>query len=135
MSMQTRDQSYLSGTEVEAAMEYARIATEYDIDVTLFVTGRAALEEPDTYRRLAQMDSVEIGGHNHFAYHLPYLDSLPYNACYKAFGVYSPAFIQKLGVQRLSLRYPKPLIKISSPGGTMPIETTAIRHLSYRMPA
>lgn len=100
MSMQTRDQSCLSGTELEAALAYVRIAREYDIPVTLFVTGRAAKEEPDRYRELATMEGIEIGGHNYFAYHLPYLGSRPYNACYKLFGVYSPAIAQELEVHR-----------------------------------
>lgn len=99
MSMGTRDQAYLSGTELEAALKYVRIAHEYDIPVTLFVTGRAAVEEPERYRELAGMDGVEIGGHNYFAYHLPYLGSRPYNACYKVFGVYSPGVIQRLEVR------------------------------------
>lgn len=109
MSMETRDQTHLSGTEVEAALKYARIAAEYNIPVTLFVTGRAAVEEPERYRKLARMDNVEIGGHNYFAYYLPYLGSLPYNACYKLFGVYSPAVTQRLEIRRTIATLSEPL--------------------------
>ena len=36
MSMETRDQEYMTETEVEAAIEYAEIAAEFDVPVTLF---------------------------------------------------------------------------------------------------
>jgi hypothetical protein len=71
MSLGTRDQEYLDVTEVEAAIEYAGIAAEYDVPVTLFVTGKAAVEEPDRVQRLAAMDTVEIGGHNYWAFGTP----------------------------------------------------------------
>jgi len=71
MSLQTRDQEYLEGTEVEAAIEYAEIAGKYDVPVTLFVTGKAAKEEPEKVQRLASMDHVEIGGHNYWAFDTP----------------------------------------------------------------
>lgn len=71
MSLGTREQSYLDGTEAEAAIEYARIAAEYEVPVTLFVTGKAAIEEPDRVQRLAAMDNVEIGGHNYWAFGTP----------------------------------------------------------------
>lgn len=71
MSMETRDQAYMDRTEVEAAVEYAEIAAEYDVPVTLFLTGKCAEEEPDGVRRLAGMDNVEIGGHNYWAFTTP----------------------------------------------------------------
>lgn len=71
MSLSTRDQEYLDGTEVEAAIEYARTAAEYDVPVTLFCTGRALVEEPGGIRELAKMDSVELGGHNYWAFDTP----------------------------------------------------------------
>ncbi|MFB6202769.1 MAG: polysaccharide deacetylase family protein [Halorhabdus sp.] len=71
MSMETRDQEYMDRTEVEAAIEYAEIAAEYDVPVTLFVTGKAAVEEPDRVRTLAAMDNVEIGGHNYWGFTTP----------------------------------------------------------------
>jgi peptidoglycan/xylan/chitin deacetylase (PgdA/CDA1 family) len=71
MSMATRDQEYLDRTEVEIAIKYAEIAEKYDVPVTLFVTGKAAIEEPDRVERLAAMDNVEIGGHNYWAFTTP----------------------------------------------------------------
>ena len=68
MSLETRDQEYMDRTEVEAAIEYAEIAAEYEVPVTLFVTGKAADEEPKRVKRLAAMENVEIGGHNYWAF-------------------------------------------------------------------
>lgn len=68
MSLETRDQEYMDRTEVEAAIEYAEVAAEYDVPVTLFVTGKAAEEEPERVKRLAVMENVEIGGHNYWAF-------------------------------------------------------------------
>ena len=71
MSLETRDQEYMDQTEVEVAIEYAEIAAEYDVPVTLFITGKAAVEEPKRVERLAAMDNVEIGGHNYWAFDTP----------------------------------------------------------------
>ena len=68
MSLETRDQEYMDRTELEAAIEYAEIAAEYDVPVTLFVTGKAAEEEPERVKRLAAMENVEVGGHNYWAF-------------------------------------------------------------------
>jgi len=67
-SMETRDQSYMDRTEVEAALAYAEIACSHDVPVTLFVTGKAAVEESDRVARLAATEGVEIGGHNYYAH-------------------------------------------------------------------
>ena len=61
MSLDTRDQAYMERTEVECAVEYAELAATYDVPVTLFVTGKAAREEPDRVERLASMENVAIG--------------------------------------------------------------------------
>ena len=71
MSLDTRDQEYMDRTEVDAAIEYAEIAAEYEVPVTLFVTGKAAVEEPAGVRQLANMDHVEVGGHNYWAFTTP----------------------------------------------------------------
>jgi hypothetical protein len=68
MSLETRDQKYMESTEVAAAIEYAEIAAEYDLPVTLFLTGKAVSEEPNRVDRLAAMDNVELGGHNYYAF-------------------------------------------------------------------
>lgn len=71
MSLDTRDQAYMERTEVECAIEYAEIAATYDVPVTLFVTGKAAREEPERVERLASMENVAIGGHNYYAFGTP----------------------------------------------------------------
>jgi len=71
MSLETRDQEYMDRTEVDAAIEYAEIAGKHGVPVTLFVTGKAAREEPERVRTLAAMDHVEIGGHNYWAFGTP----------------------------------------------------------------
>lgn len=68
MSMGTRDQEHMDRTEVERALEYVEIAHSHDLPVTLFVTGRAAVEEADGVARLAATDGVEVGGHNYYAH-------------------------------------------------------------------
>jgi len=71
MSMATRDQAHMAGTELEAALEYARIAGSHDHPVTLFVTGKASVEEPERVATLAAMDHVELGGHDYYAFDTP----------------------------------------------------------------
>jgi hypothetical protein len=71
MSLDTRDQARLDRTELECALEYADIAADHDVPVTLFVTGKAAAEEPDRVRELAALDGVEVGGHNYYAFSTP----------------------------------------------------------------
>lgn len=67
----TRDQQYLDGTELAAAREYADVARRHDVPVTLFVTGRAAVEDRAAVAALAARDGVEVGGHNHYAFGTP----------------------------------------------------------------
>jgi hypothetical protein len=55
-------------TEAAAAIEYAEIAAEYGVPVTLFLTGKVVREEPDRVQELAGMDNVELGGHNYYAF-------------------------------------------------------------------
>lgn len=75
MSMGTRDQEYMDRTEVEAALEYAELAANYDVPVTLFCTGKCIAEERDLMERLAGMDNVELGGHNYWAFTTPVHDA------------------------------------------------------------
>lgn len=100
MSMKTRDQKHLATSELETAIEFAEIARSYDVPLTLFLTGRCAVEESDQSVKLGAVDGVEIGGHNYFAYSLPILGGLPYRAHRKLFGVDSPAPFQAWEVRR-----------------------------------
>ncbi len=71
MSMETRDQAFMNRTEAEVAIEYAEVAASYDVPVTLFVSGRTAVEESGRVERLAAMENVEIGGHNYWSFDTP----------------------------------------------------------------
>jgi peptidoglycan/xylan/chitin deacetylase (PgdA/CDA1 family) len=75
MGMETRDQEHLDGTEIEAAIEYAEIAAEHDVPVTLFCTGKCVAEAPDLMADLAAMDHVELAGHNYWAFTTPIHDA------------------------------------------------------------
>lgn len=57
------DQALTDRSEAALAVEYATIAARYALRVTLFCTGRAALEDGADARALWTMDRVEIGGH------------------------------------------------------------------------
>jgi hypothetical protein len=59
-------------TEVELANKYAKIAGRYGIRVTLFLTGKACLEEPKGVNAIAQMPHCEIGGHTFAAFRDPW---------------------------------------------------------------
>jgi len=59
-------------TEVELANKYAKIAGRYGIRVTLFLTGKACLEEPKDVSTIAEMPHCEIGGHTFAAFRDPW---------------------------------------------------------------
>jgi peptidoglycan/xylan/chitin deacetylase (PgdA/CDA1 family) len=75
MGMDTRDQAHLDGTEVEAAVEYAEIAADHGIPVTLFCTGKCIAEEPGRMAELAAMETVELAGHNYWGFTTPVHDA------------------------------------------------------------
>lgn len=59
-------------SEVELAHKYADIAGKYDVPITLFLTGKACLEEVEGVRRLAGLPHCEIGGHTFAAFRDPW---------------------------------------------------------------
>lgn len=65
MSMKTLDQRYANITEAEAALKYLQIAKGYDLRVTLFITGKTFLEEPETIKKMLAFKNLEIGGHTY----------------------------------------------------------------------
>jgi len=67
-SFNNEDRKYLKISEVEAAIEYAKIAAKYKTKVTLFLTGKAVKEEQESVRQLLRLPSVELGGHNYYAF-------------------------------------------------------------------
>jgi hypothetical protein len=49
--------------EAAAALRYAKLASDCGLKVTLFVTGLGLREQPDTYKAIAALGNVELGGH------------------------------------------------------------------------
>lgn len=98
-SMDTRDQAHMDRTEAEVTLEYAEVAGEYGVPVTLFVTGRTATEEPDRVRRLAEMDNVELGGHNYWAF------DTPVHTAWRAVGVATDGIVGSWNGPRPFQRY------------------------------
>ncbi|MCA9464525.1 MAG: polysaccharide deacetylase family protein [Nitrospira sp.] len=75
------DTRFSSLSEVQLAIQYGHIAEKYGLRITLFLTGKAALEEPEGVRRLAAMAHCEIGGHTYAAFRDPW--SRIYRKLYK----------------------------------------------------
>lgn len=67
-SLRTQDQRFLTISEPQTALEYADIARQHGIKVTLFASGKAVKEEPDVFNSLASMENVELGGHNYYCF-------------------------------------------------------------------
>ncbi len=55
-------------TEVQLALRYCDIAARHQVKLTLFITGKACLEEPDTVAALGRSAHCEIGGHTFCAF-------------------------------------------------------------------
>lgn len=73
-SMETTDQQASSIGIEQVTERYVNIAAKYDIDITLFVTGRFCEEvsDPETIDR----NHVEIGGHTWSAFRPKWLFAL-----------------------------------------------------------
>lgn len=66
-SLNTRDQRYLRDAEIDTGLRAARLANAAGVPITLFTTGRCAVEHVQTLRALA-LEGAEIGGHTWDAY-------------------------------------------------------------------
>ncbi len=53
-------------------MKYAKISAKYGIRITMFLTGKACLEEPTDVKEISQMPHCEIGGHTFAAFRDPW---------------------------------------------------------------
>ncbi len=62
------DTGYARQTEAQLALRYCDIAARYRVKLTLFVTGKTCLEEPDTAAALGRFAHCEIGGHTFSAF-------------------------------------------------------------------
>lgn len=98
MSMETRDQRYLTDTEPRISETYADIAERHGLKVTFFATGKALEEEPRVFQRLARREHVELGGHNYYAFQPCWL----YNwIFYRTFGLWNgPSAFQDWEIQK-----------------------------------
>lgn len=63
MSLKTDDQKFLKESEAKLAVKYVKIAQNYGLKVTLFITGKTFREESRSIKRLLKYDNLEIGGH------------------------------------------------------------------------
>lgn len=99
MSLRTNEQRCLRGgqTEVRTALAYLEIAFRYNVLVTLFITGRAFLEEWIDVKEILAFPNVEIGGHTFNAFSPKILHRV-----YKQlFGTYNgPVPIQRRDIRR-----------------------------------
>lgn len=61
------EQDYLPEgmSEVDVAKQYVETVNSHGISATLFVTGRAAKEQPGDVRDLSDAECIEIGGHTY----------------------------------------------------------------------
>jgi peptidoglycan/xylan/chitin deacetylase (PgdA/CDA1 family) len=101
-SLRTADQAALECKEPHVAVEYAKIIEEYNLNATLFVTGRTIDEDPRCVQQMSQVKGIEIGGHNYGAFTIP---KLPYSG--KLFTGYrqvtgnnGPRWFQSRGIRK-----------------------------------
>jgi len=101
MHMGGLDQKWLrhnaGKTEMQCALKYSRLAMQYGINVTLFVTGLAVKTEPSTARKLANMHNVEIGGHTWNALK-PVWKHMIYDRLFRSY--YGPANFQENDIKK-----------------------------------
>jgi hypothetical protein len=65
------DTPYSDYSEVQLAQRYCQIAEQYGVKVTLFLTGKACLEEEEGVQNLSLSHKCEIGGHTFSAFRGP----------------------------------------------------------------
>lgn len=96
-SLKTKDQEVLDGTEIDAAITCGEIAADYGVPLTLFVSGRTAVEQPDAVKELSEMPNVVLGGHNWdcFAHNLLHTASEFLTGSY-----YGPKTYQKKDIEK-----------------------------------
>lgn len=96
-SLKTKDQEILNGTEIDAAIKCSEIAADYGVPLTLFVSGRTAVEQSDAVEELCEMPNVVLGGHNWdcFAHNLLHTASEFVTGSY-----YGPKIYQKMDISR-----------------------------------
>jgi len=97
MSMAGKDQKFMLMTEVEAAQKYVKIAAQYDVKVTLFISGKSFEEEPQNMSNLLRYENLEIGGHTWNCFRPLGLHRF-FQLAFGSF--YGPSFLQRWDVNK-----------------------------------
>lgn len=62
------DRRYARNTEVQLALRYCEIAARHHVKVTMFITGKACVEERNGVGNLGRQANAELGGHTFCAF-------------------------------------------------------------------
>ncbi len=62
------DRPYARDTEVQLALRYCEIAARHHVKVTMFITGKACIEEQNGVGNLSRQANAELGGHTFCAF-------------------------------------------------------------------
>ena len=82
---------------MESAIEYSGIASEYGINVTYFVTGKAIEEEPELACLLSKRANVELAAHTYSALKFNRIEALLRRISKRR---YNLAYIQKKDIRK-----------------------------------
>lgn len=90
-------QSFYQGSEAQLALEYLKISQKFNLKTTLFITGKAFVENWSDIKKLLTFDNLEIGGHTWSAFR-PFL----LHQFFKKFtgSLYGPKWYQKHDIQK-----------------------------------
>lgn len=92
------EQEHYEGTEFEATLEYIEILREYQLDITLFLTGVVAEENRERVQELSKEEFIEIGGHTWSAFRPQWLHQKIFSKV--AGSIYGPKLFQKRDIKR-----------------------------------
>jgi hypothetical protein len=96
-SLGTGNQAHSDRSEVQTALDFAQLLTEYGVKATYFISGKTFLEEGPALVPIVNNPLIEIGGHNWDCFE-PQLWHRFWN---KALGSYNgPAWYQKRDLQK-----------------------------------
>lgn len=62
------DQKFLDVTEAQAVLEYSKIAEDWGVNTTIFITGKTVEEDEDSLKKIMEKPNVEVGGHTYYAF-------------------------------------------------------------------
>lgn len=91
------EQQLYEGSEVDAALEYVDIAQRYNIELTLFLTGKVVHAERNKVDIISGKDHVELGGHTWSAFRPRWLHTLFQRGLNS---IYGPKLFQRIDIWR-----------------------------------